>query len=72
VKNAFSIARKRAILSFHCSLALFFSPPTNNDFTGFKAFTGGKTKKKPKIAGLPTKPTLGKMQDQDECPGLVL
>nr|WP_319512091.1 hypothetical protein [uncultured Draconibacterium sp.] len=72
VKNAFGTACKRAILSFHCSPALFFSPPTNNDFTGFKTFTGGKTKKKSKIAGLPTKPTLGKMQDQDECPGLLI
>jgi len=37
-------------------------------FTGFRKFTGRKTKKKSKIAGLPTKPSLGKMQDQDECP----
>ncbi|WP_297100461.1 hypothetical protein [uncultured Draconibacterium sp.] len=42
------------------------------DLTGFNDLTGGKTKKKTNIAGLPTEPFLGKMQDQDECPGLLI
>jgi hypothetical protein len=68
VKNAFGTVRKRAILSLHYSPALFLSPPTNNDFIGFKALTGGKTKKKPKIAGLPTKRGLEKCKIKMNAP----
>ncbi|WP_167619120.1 hypothetical protein [Maribellus sediminis] len=70
-KGAFWHRTKRAILLFHSSPALFFSRPQIR-LTGINELTGGKTKKKPKIAGLPTNPTLGKMQDQDECPGLLI